>query len=454
MNIRVLREAGGLGDVVRILPALAGLRERYPDAWIDCFVPADYAPLIERAGAASRLLPAPQEDPARRPRLAVPDPEKYPYLRGDRPYDLTVDLYCPAFAFELRHGRLTSRDRIELFCEAAGVAPRRPALPVTPEECQSARADLLRRGIAERRGWVPIQAHSTDGGRDWPRERWLHLAARLHAAGYSPYMVDIVPHRQPPPPVPQVTNLNYLQLAAFLRVSSLFIGPDSGPAHLAGAVGAHAMGVVASQSGAVLYRHYPTHSYVQPDRYEGCQWPCIWPRPPGCGWNDFRSEGRTCAALAAIETETVLCAALELLATRLAPREREVHFREGSDLAAPEIGRLALEHIPYGQRLIDVEGFAGDAMARAGIVHHRQVLSAYSIPLPLGDRSERYAVLGSWPTLAHVSDWLWELFRVLHVGGLLHARPHLDAPLLAMGFERVAGNLWRKGATWPKAGRP
>jgi len=82
MNIRVLREAGGLGDIVRILPAIRGLREKYPTARIDVFLPGAYAPLVRRAGDADNIIET--SFATRRSRLAEPDEERWPYARAGR----------------------------------------------------------------------------------------------------------------------------------------------------------------------------------------------------------------------------------------------------------------------------------------------------------------------------------------------------------------------------------
>ncbi len=179
MNIRVLRESGGIGDAVRILPAIAGLRRKHPTSVIHVFVPPEYSCLVERGvGDADRVIPTP---PNRRPRLAPADEAQFPYLNTGTRYDLTVDLYCPAFRHEADVRGEVWNDRIELFCAAADAWPASltPHLPITAEERAAARRLLEERGIRRRRGWVALQPFSTDPARDWPRESWRALAGEL-----------------------------------------------------------------------------------------------------------------------------------------------------------------------------------------------------------------------------------------------------------------------------------
>jgi len=417
MNIRVLREAGGLGDIVRILPAIRGLREKYPTARIDVFLPGAYAPLVRRAGDADNIIET--SFATRRSRLAEPDEERWPYLRTGVAYDRTVDLYCPAFAYELRHGRDVWHDRIELFCMAAGVLPRemRPRIPIAEKELDTAKRLLRSLGIAERRGWVALQPFSTDPARDWPREKWKMLANALSLEGYGVFALDCVPDRTADFPCPRVTGQPLLAVGAVLQAIRLLIGPDSGLLHLAAAVGGRGMGLTASQSGAVLYRHYPDHTYVQPDdpsAPEGCNWPCYWRRPGRCARLNLKAAGKTCAALAGLPVAAVAQAAVQLL-------DRGGRRLPDTPPVGPSSGSRS---VPLPARVIP---------ARDRSIHH---LDFRRLP---------------GTTLAQA---IGEHFRVLRVGGTLRAPTRLQRLLrdhaFTVGRRGPLHSVYLKEDTWPK----
>lgn len=417
MNIRVLREAGGVGDVVRMLPAIRGLREKYPDARIDVFVPKYYQCLVERGGCATNIYDAPCVEGKRRARLAEINEERWPYMKTDVEYDRSVDLYCPAFAYELKNGRNVWHDRIELFCIAADVQPSdmRPAIRITSDEKDAARTLLLESGIAERKGWVAIQPFSTDGGRDWPKEHWKALADALSNAGYGVFALDSAkrPHDFP---CPQLTGKPLIHVAAVLSIVRVLIGPDSGLLHLAAAVGGAGIGLTASQPGGVLYRHYPRHTYIQPDNVEFCEWPCFWKRGGKCARRNYAERGDTCYALATLKPGLVIAAALN-------------HLDSDSG----------------DQRLPDTPP-VGPGSGPRRVAFCRSVI-------PARDRSIGHLELGQSADIS-LSQSLKEHFRVLRKGGTLHAVNRIIPLARSHGFTLLrrgpTHSLFQKTHTWPK----
>ncbi len=472
MNIRVLRESGGIGDVVRILPAIAGLREKYPHAVIHVFIPPEYSCLVERAGDADKVFPT---APNRRPRLAPVDEAQFPYLNTGVKYDLTVDLYCPAFRHEADMRGEVWNDRIELFCKAADAWPvsLSPNLPITVAERDAARQLLEERGIPRKKGWIALQPFSTDPARDWPRESWRALADALARDGYGVFILDAFAGRTRDFPAPQVTGLPLLELAALLSVTDLLIAPDSGLAHLCGAVGGRALGLTASQSGAVLYRHYPRHSYIQPDVVAvqsavrnpqsaiSCRWPCYWSRPAECQRMTLKAAGRTCPCLARLSVTEVLEAAGQLL-THGDARTVMASVPFGEPPTDPQTVRSVASLLPPRARLLDVAGVLARSLRAAGARHDFRLEACHLLPIPACDRTEESAALFGMPeglpagnvAGGSPADWLWELFRVLKVGGRLIADERCLLLAGAMGFQLQARRpgfaLFTKPATWPR----
>ena len=450
MNIRVLREAGGIGDVVRVIPAIQGLREAYPHAHIDAFLPHYYAPLVERAGVAHRIIKTTMQQ--RRSRLSAPDESKHPYLKTDRsPYDLTVDLYCPAFAHELRHRHDVWNDRIELFCEAAGCYPETmtPRIPVERSECDHARKILRGSGVPERKGWVALQPFSTDPARNWPKAHWAELAELIGMAGYGVFAIDGNAGRCNGLPCPLMGGKSLLEASAILSVCRLVIGPDSGLLHLAGAVNTPGLGVVCSQPGGVLYRHYPKHAYIQPDVKDTppfCTWPCLWNRPARCTRSSLSKVGDTCNLLKAIRPELVAETSLRILDGGAVGR------LPGAPPPGPSASpRAVLKHIPQRAHVLDVCAGLSAALAAERARHSVTFHAAHIVPIPARDRAyERVALFAAAGGHAKRVQWLREVFRVLDVGGKLYA-PNMNALARANGFKRITDGIYEKETTWPKS---
>ena len=446
MNIRVLREAGGIGDVVRVIPAIRGLRETYPRAHIDAFLPHHYAPLVERAGVAHRVIKTNMHQ--RRSRLAVPDESKHPYLKTDRAYDLTVDLYCPAFAHELKHRHDVWNDRIELFCEAAGCYPENmtPHISLKQSERDHAREILRGSGVPERKGWVALQPFSTDPARNWPKADWAELAELMGLAGYGVFAIDGNAGRCHGLPCPLMGGKSLIEAAAILSVCRLVIGPDSGLLHLAGAVNTPGLGVVCSQSGGVLYRHYPKHTYIQPELKDTppfCKWPCLWNRPARCTRSNLSKAGDTCNLLKTIPPALVAETALRLLDSAAG---RLPGVPPPGPSASP---RAVLSLLPPRAHVLDVWAGLSEELTQHQCRHSITFHAAHVIPVPVQERAYKHAAFFAVDGKLSATQWLRELSRVLDVGGKLYA-PIPDTLARAHGFKRIAEGIYEKETTWPK----
>lgn len=168
--IRVVRETGGLGDIVRVTAALDGLGILYPREPIDFCAPARYRDLV-MAGHCAGM---------NRPGCTYTPTDDWPHRRRGAPLtgvpatlphaDRTIDLHCPAWRHERDTCGAPTKGRTALFCAAAGVAARPPTLRLNPDD--DLRADHLTRQIDTR---ITIGLHATAAGliRRWPPARWL-----------------------------------------------------------------------------------------------------------------------------------------------------------------------------------------------------------------------------------------------------------------------------------------
>jgi len=317
LKIRIVREAGGLGDTIRILPVLREYRRRYPNADIWVYAPGFYYPIYLHSGVTFSFIPTPFGQ-GRRRRLAPLDASRWPYLafpKGVTKWDLEVDEYCPGFQYELDKGYKVDKNRTQLFLEAAKLWPADP-LPryyTTPKEDAAVLAYIGEHGLKDRQ-LIALQPFSTDRGRDWPEEHWICLANSIQNAGHKVVILDSQNGRTRRFRQLRMLGKPLQFLASFLKYCDLLICPDSGLFHLAAAVNTPALGLFASQPGALMGKHYPLHSYLEPDRRQvkaPCpHWPCIWRRLPQCWPNKIKAP---CPVLRQLPVLTVFRRALELI---------------------------------------------------------------------------------------------------------------------------------------------
>ncbi len=145
MRFILLREAGGIGDVVRTFSSARGLKERFPGARVEYVALAGYDALAELSPDIDRVHRVSERE--RRARDEPPDPARRAYLAriaGDGPSAGTfppdtadpaniraetqfIDLYCPAYRHEVETEGAVTLDRVELFCRAAEATLNRDA---------------------------------------------------------------------------------------------------------------------------------------------------------------------------------------------------------------------------------------------------------------------------------------------------------------------------------------
>lgn len=94
------------------------------------------------------------------------------------------------------------------------------------------------RGLAKR-AIVVLHCKSSSASRDWPRVKWIELAEKLtQTLDVDVVEVGLEPVLLPKDRVsPADSRLSLLETAAVIARAALFIGGDSGPAHMANALG-------------------------------------------------------------------------------------------------------------------------------------------------------------------------------------------------------------------------
>ena len=297
-NILVI-DFGQLGDVVLSLPALAAVRHKFPRARVTVAVGRAAGPVVELAGVADEALTV--------DRVGLRDGSKVlsVFRIGQlvravrrRRFDLVIDLHslsetnllgflsgAPRRLYARRPGRSLDylsnfrpqppvEDRkqhaIERYLDVLrplriGEVSRVPRLPVREDESRAVEALLRKAGAdlsAPLVGLFPGAGHPS---RRWPFERFAELAWALWrndgvgvALFAGPEERDLVRRMRAasPPSAVVLDRLTIPQLAAAAARLSVFVSNDTGPMHIAAAVGTPVV---------ILMQHHPMFDcYVPP----------------------------------------------------------------------------------------------------------------------------------------------------------------------------------------------
>jgi len=301
--IHVVRETGGLGDWVRIFPVLDGLRRKFPDMPIVVHGPSQYRDLVlhghcwgmDREGCewvntdGKRL---------RSHRGAVLNAGFYREEREGREErqrrgwgkgnGMVIDLNCPARAHERATEGAPTLDRVELFCNRAGVEVSRPEVRFRP---------LSYRLGCPGPGGVFVHLKSAALIRTWRADN----ARRLKELLAEPEQLLLT----------AAGFVEYPLLIEVLSAVKLVITVDCGILHLAGALGVPVLGLFGCTRGDLVCKPYENARWIQAERPAWCRArPCYGYNEQGFG----RAEcSAGCSALNKIAPERVFEMALELL---------------------------------------------------------------------------------------------------------------------------------------------
>ena len=277
---------GAMGDVLHAMPAVAALRAQLPECHVGWVIEPRWAPLLMTPGASPRTPAMPIVDVvhtanargwARRPLASA----TWGAMRGLRRelhaqrYDLAIDLQGAvrsaligrASAAELV-GEADPRERparwffqrkvatrgvhvieqaVEVVAGATGLALT-PILPPLPVDC--AAEERVSRILS---GAAPVALLHPGGGwgaKRWPAARYGALAAVLKAQGYAVAVNRAPAEEQLADEVVRVSGetafavtMDMAELIAMTRRSALVIGGDTGPLHLACALGKPVVGI-------------------------------------------------------------------------------------------------------------------------------------------------------------------------------------------------------------------
>jgi heptosyltransferase-3 len=237
-----------IGDIVTCEPVARHVRKTNPGAFVVWTCKKQYLPLVASNPDIDLVLP-------------VFCLTEWLLMCRAKLFDKTFNLHftdvsCPACLIPVgevsgNHGvtartYFTNRSLLAAFCESAGV-PLVDADPVLhiPE---TARNDADKLSLPER--YVAVQTVANERQKEWGETRWKKLIEEIIATtGHA--VVEIGKDQ----PRHGVTNPMYRKLcgkpgimtsAEVIRRSTVFVGTDSGPAHIANALGTFSVIILGS----------------------------------------------------------------------------------------------------------------------------------------------------------------------------------------------------------------
>ena len=280
---------GALGDVIRTLPAVQGLRRSYPGAHLVWLVEPGAAGVVESVAPVDETLIFPRTDlvallRARRGLTFVRELRSFIHQLRDRRFDVTIDFhgilksgvlarlsgapirygYGPGLAREFSEVFANRRvrpgnpkmSRYERNAELAELVapgarlPDQPFLAASPLAIARLDARLQVSGRENERSFVLIHPGTSEGARHkrYAPAAWADVARRLAsegvpvwvAAGNGPHdrsVVDDLLRQAEGAVIAAPETRDFDDLLALLARASVFVSADSGPLHAASLVG-------------------------------------------------------------------------------------------------------------------------------------------------------------------------------------------------------------------------
>ena len=252
-KVCIIRKVGGIGDVLMVTPSLRQLREDFEDLdltfAIDMHTTGNnvYYELMKNCPFVTKLIDA-------------------RYVNHGE-YDAVIDISSVCLRYERED--LPAINRIDLFARAIGIKciqKKCSWYQVEENERQWAQQASKRHRRAGRK-LVALHTASNEDKRCWPIEKYIEIEKKAEQARW-PVQFIILDFNNKYNNWDEHTNCsnwshtNVRQMAALIAEADLFVGPDSGPMHLAGAVGIKSIVIFGSIPPEARINYYPTHEAV------------------------------------------------------------------------------------------------------------------------------------------------------------------------------------------------
>ncbi len=267
---------GAMGDIIHTLPAVADLRSEFPSARISWAVEPRWEPLLGGNPDIDEAIPFPLARWRRDGFGPSAWGQAWAFISQlrSKSFDLAIDFQglvksatvaglsgarcvtgfdagllresLAGLVYDLRsgtsHRHVIDRNR-DLAAAVSGIGPRGPAVFRLPQ-------GAVRNGLPDR--FVLASPQAGWGSKQWPAENFSNLAGRLWHQFGMPLVADCAPGQErhaerirsaAPPGAVLVHASTIPELIGVTRAASAVVGVDSGPLHLAAALGKHGVAI-------------------------------------------------------------------------------------------------------------------------------------------------------------------------------------------------------------------
>jgi len=258
LKICIARTKGGIGDVLMTTPLLKAIKQRYPECHLTYATDFKYA-----GGALKEML---ENNPY------IDDLIPFQGVRKDR-FHLYSDITSVGLSRERKN--LPPINRIDMFAEYVGIKliDPVPTYVVKPEEKAWANTMIKKWTKGKPAKVVTLHVSSVDQRRNWPVKNFQEVVSRITAKYPDVFFIVFDQHKRGSWGLKNSYNASAYDLrskAALISASHLFLGPDSGLLHIAGALEKDIVSLFGSSHPMARINHYLNAVYV--DAKTMCKW--------------------------------------------------------------------------------------------------------------------------------------------------------------------------------------
>ena len=265
-SLCIIRSLGGIGDVLMITPGIRALKKKYPKLTITVAIDRhrtwddSYYHLLENAPFIDHLIDA-------------------RYVSRNK-YDKVVDISSVCMPYEKKG--LPNRSRIDLFARHLGVnylENQLPFLQIKFDEYEWARSIIVKNRESINSPIICFAPSSNDEMRSWKKERAREFVKSITKRYPSILLIAFDMHNflEGMDGFLNMSNTTVRQMAALIQQCHTYVGPDSGPMHIAGALGKESVVLFGAIPPAARIGGYSRHLPIVTDELSciGCWYgPC------------------------------------------------------------------------------------------------------------------------------------------------------------------------------------
>jgi len=241
-KVCIVRKVGGIGDVLMLTPVLREIKKSFPKVSLTFAIDMHttgggvYHQLVRNAPFVDSIVDA-----------------RY-VQRGSYDFVLNVSSVCLRY----EHSGLPELNRIDLFARAAGFSSLKSKRPFYQVESSEA---VPHNGVF----YVLLHTASNEEKRCWPIAKYLELVEQLSDLPIKFLIADFNQKYQRWnrfDSCKDISCCSIRELGAWIQRADIFVGPDSGPMHIAGALGTKSVVLFGSIPPGSRINYYPSHKAI------------------------------------------------------------------------------------------------------------------------------------------------------------------------------------------------